>query len=147
MDGLAFAFALLVAVIGALVVLYAAYYLAPEDPPGRFFATLLAFMAAMLGVVLAGNLIVLVVFWELTSLSSFLLIGYWTDRADARDGARMALAVTGAGGLALLAGALLLAHIAGSASLDVVLASELMECGRAVQRGLVTPERTTNVSM
>jgi multicomponent K+:H+ antiporter subunit A len=123
MDGLAFAFALLVAAIGALVVLYGAYYLAPEDPPGRFFATLLAFMAAMLGVVLAGNLIVLVVFWELTSVTSFLLIGFWRQRADARQGARMALAVTGAGGLALFAGVLLLGHIVGSYDLDRVLAS------------------------
>ena len=123
MDGLAFAFALLVAAIGALVVLYGAYYLAPEDPPGRFFATLLAFMAAMLGVVLAGNLIVLVVFWELTSVTSFLLIGFWRQRADARQGARMALAVTGAGGLALFAGVLLLGHIVGSYDLDRVLAA------------------------
>ncbi len=123
MDGLAFAFALLVAAIGALVVLYGAYYLAPGDPPGRFFATLLAFMAAMLGVVLAGNLIVLVVFWELTSVTSFLLIGFWRQRADARQGARMALAVTGAGGLALFAGVLLLGHIVGSYDLDRVLAS------------------------
>ena len=77
----------IVCAIGALVVLYARYYLAPEDPPARFFAYLLAFMGAMLGVVLADNLILLVVFWELTSLSSFLLIGYWRHRADARQGA------------------------------------------------------------
>ena len=62
------------------------------------------FMGAMLGIVLADNLLLLVVFWELTSVSSFLLIGYWSDRAEARQGARMALTVTGAGGLALLAG-------------------------------------------
>jgi multicomponent K+:H+ antiporter subunit A len=123
MDGLAFAFALLVCTIGALVVLYGAYYLSPEDPPGRFFATLLAFMAAMLGVVLAGNLIVLVVFWELTSITSFLLIGFWNHRADARQGARMALVITGGGGLCLLAGALLLGDIVGSYDLDRVLAS------------------------
>jgi multicomponent K+:H+ antiporter subunit A len=122
-DGLAWLFALLVTAIGALVVLYAAWYLDAADPAPRFYAFLLLFMGAMLGLVLADNLILLVVFWELTSLSSFLLIGYWTHRADAREGARMALAVTGAGGLALLAGVLIITHIAGSASLDVVLAS------------------------
>jgi len=99
MDGLAFAFVLLVGGIGALVVLYAHYYLDAEDPAPRFFASLLAFAGAMLGVVLAGNLVLLVVFWELTSITSFLLIGFWQHRADARNGARMALAVTGGGGL------------------------------------------------
>jgi multicomponent K+:H+ antiporter subunit A len=122
-DGLAFMFAGIVCAIGAMVVLYARYYLAPEDPPARFFAYLLAFMGAMLGVVLADNLILLVVFWELTSLASFLLIGYWRHRADARQGARMALAVTGAGGLCLLGGVLLLGHIAGGYELDRVLAA------------------------
>ncbi|HWS12470.1 MAG TPA: monovalent cation/H+ antiporter subunit A [Rhodocyclaceae bacterium] len=123
LDGLAFLFALLVLGIGALVVLYAAYYLDPADPAPRFYAFLLAFMGAMLGVVLADNLILLVVFWELTSLASFLLIGYWKDRAEARQGARMALAVTGLGGLALLGGVLLLGQAAGSFKLDVVLAA------------------------
>ena len=123
MDGLAWLFALLIAGIGALVVLYAAWYLDPKDPAPRFFSFLLLFMGAMLGVVLAGNLVLLVVFWELTSLSSFLLIGYWHRREDAREGARMALTITGGGGLCLLAGVLLLGHITGSYSLDVVLAS------------------------
>ena len=123
MDGLAFAFVLLVGGIGALVVLYAHYYLAAEDPAPRFFASLLAFAGAMLGVVLAGNLVLLVVFWELTSITSFLLIGFWQHRADARNGARMALAVTGGGGLCLLGGVLLVGHIVGSYDLDRVLAS------------------------
>jgi len=123
MDGLAWAFALIICGIGALVVLYARYYLSAADPPARFFAYLLAFMGAMLGVVLADNLILLVVFWELTSLSSFLLICFWTQRADARQGARMALTVTGMGGLCLLAGVIVLGHIAGGYSLDVVLAA------------------------
>jgi multicomponent K+:H+ antiporter subunit A len=123
MDGLAWMFALLICGMGALVVLYAAYYLSSDDPPARFFMFLLLFMGAMLGVVLADNLILLVVFWELTSLSSFLLIGFWRHRQDARQGARMALTVTGAGGLCLLAGVLMLGHIVGSFSLDVVLAS------------------------
>jgi len=83
-------------------------------------------MGAMLGVVLADNLILLVVFWELTSVSSFLLIGFWRHREDARQGARMALAVTGLGGLALLAGVLLIGKVVGSYDLDIVLASKVV---------------------
>ncbi|HSF46773.1 MAG TPA: monovalent cation/H+ antiporter subunit A, partial [Burkholderiales bacterium] len=97
--------------IGLLIILYARYYLAEADPLGRFYAFLLLFMGSMLGIVLADNLLLLVVFWELTSVSSFLLIGYWNREPEARQGARMALSVTGAGGLALLGGFLLLGHI------------------------------------
>ena len=123
MDGLAWAFALVIFGIGALVVLYARYYLSAEDPPSRFYAFLLAFMGAMLGIVLADNLILMVVFWELTSVSSFLLIGFWNRRADARQGARMALTVTGMGGLCLFGGVILLGHMVGSYSLDAVLSA------------------------
>lgn len=123
LDGLGLLFAALVTGIGVLVVIYARYYLAPDEPYARFFAFLLAFTGSMLGVVLADNLIVLAVFWELTGLASFLLIGYWSHRADARYGARMALTVTGLGGFALLGGLLLLGAMAGSYSLDVVLAA------------------------
>ncbi|WP_382322207.1 monovalent cation/H+ antiporter subunit A [Hydrogenophaga sp. UC242_50] len=121
MDGFAWMFSMLVLGIGSLVVLYARYYMSPDDPVPRFFSFLLAFMGAMSGVVLSGNLVQLVLFWELTSLFSFLLIGYWHHRRDARRGARMALTVTGAGGLCLLAGVLVLGHIVGSYDLDVVL--------------------------
>jgi len=124
MDGFAWMFSMLVLGIGALVVLYARYYMSPSDPVPRFFSFLLAFMGAMSGVVLSGNLIQLAVFWELTSLFSFLLIGYWYHRKDARRGARMALTVTGAGGLCLFAGLLMLGHIVGSYDLDVVLAAK-----------------------
>jgi multicomponent K+:H+ antiporter subunit A len=124
LDGLALLFSILILGIGALVVLYGAYYLSLADSPSRFFAFLLLFMGAMLGVVLADNLILLVVFWELTSLSSFLLIGFWRHREDARQGARMALTVTGLGGLALLAGVLLIGKVVGSYDLDVVLAAK-----------------------
>src|SRR5690606_22739831 len=79
-DGLAWLFAMLIQGIGLLVIVYARYYMSPEDPVPRFFAFLLAFLGSMLGVVLSGNLIQLVVFWELTSLTSFLLIGYWQHR-------------------------------------------------------------------
>ena len=123
LDGFAWMFSMLVLGIGALVVLYARYYMSPADPVPRFFAFLLAFMGAMSGVVLSGNLVQLVLFWELTSLFSFLLIGYWHHRRDARRGARMALTVTGAGGLCLLAGVLVLGRIVGSYDLDVVLAA------------------------
>jgi multicomponent K+:H+ antiporter subunit A len=122
LDGLALLFAGLILGIGLLIILYAAYYLGEEDPAGKFYATMMLFMAAMLGIVLSDNLLLLVVFWELTSVSSFLLIGYWSHRADARAGARMALAVTGGGGLAMLAGFLVLGHIAGSYELSHVLA-------------------------
>ncbi|MCI3953660.1 MAG: putative NADH:ubiquinone oxidoreductase subunit 5, chain, partial [Burkholderiales bacterium] len=123
MDGFAWMFCLLVTGIGFLVVLYARYYMSPEDPVPRFFAFFLAFMGSMLGVVLSGNLIQIVFFWELTSLFSFLLIGYWHHNAAARDGARMALIVTSAGGLCLFAGVLLIGRIVGSYDLDQVLAA------------------------
>jgi multicomponent K+:H+ antiporter subunit A len=123
MDGLAWLFAILVLGIGVLVMLYARYYMSPEDPVPRFFSFILAFMGSMLGVVLSGNLIQLVVFWELTSLTSFLLIGYWHHRIDVRRGARMAFTVTTIGGLCLLCGVLLLGRIVGSYDLDAVLAA------------------------
>lgn len=123
LDGFAWLFVLLITGIGALVVLYARYYMSAQDPVPRFFAFLLAFMGSMLGLVLSGNLIQLVFFWELTSLYSFLLIGYWHHNAAARDGARTALTVTALGGLALFGGVVLIGHIVGSYDLDQVLAS------------------------
>ena len=123
MDGFAWMFCMLVLGIGALVVLYARYYMSAADPVPRFFSFFLAFMGAMVGLVLSGNLVQLAFFWELTSLFSFLLIGYWHHRKDARRGARMALTVTGAGGLCLLAGLLLIGHMVGSYDLDHVLAA------------------------
>ena len=123
LDGLAALFVLLIYGIGLLVVLYGYYYLSDEHSTRRFFTALLLFMGAMLGVALADNLLLLLVFWELTSISSFLLIGYWGERAESRRGARMALAVTGGGGLCLLAGFLLLGEIAGSFSIGSVLAA------------------------
>jgi multicomponent K+:H+ antiporter subunit A len=123
MDGFAWALAALITGIGFLVVLYARYYMSPADPMPRFFSFLLAFMGAMLGIVLSGNLILLVFFWELTSFFSFLLIGYWYQAAQARDAARMSLIITALGGLCLFAGVLILGHIVGSYDLDRVLAS------------------------
>jgi len=127
LDGLALLFAGLILGIGLLIVLYARYYLSERDSMGRFYACLMLFMGSMLGIVLSENLIQLLIFWELTSLSSFLLISYWQHREEARQGARMALAVTGLGGFALLGGFLLLGHIVGSYALsDVFAAGDLI---------------------
>ena len=123
LDGLSMLFGLLITGIGLLVIFYARYYLAESDSLGKLFALLQIFMMAMLGVVIADNILLLILFWELTSLSSFLLISYWSIKSDARKGARMALMITGAGGLALLAGALLLGSIVGSFNLGDILAA------------------------
>ncbi|SSX47369.1 unnamed protein product [Ciceribacter sp. T2.26MG-112.2] len=122
-DGLAWLFAMLIASIGLLVVIYARYYMSDSDPIPRFFSFLLAFMGSMLGIVISGNVILLSVFWELTSLTSFLLISYWHHSPTARDGARMALTVTAAGGFCLLGGLLILGNIVGSYDLDKILAA------------------------
>ena len=123
LDGLSFLFSTLILGIGLLIILYARYYLSDTDQAGRFYAYLLLFMASMAGLVLANNLLLLWFFWELTSITSFLLIGYWHHRSDARKGARMALAVTGAGGLALLGGFILIGQTVGSYNIDQVLSS------------------------
>jgi len=123
LDGLAWAFTLLITGIGILIALYARYYMSPADPMPRFFSLLLAFMGAMLGIALSGNLVQIVFFWEITSVVSFLLIGYWHQNAAARDGARMALSLTAAGGLCLFSGVIVIGHIVGSYDLDIVLAA------------------------
>jgi len=127
-DGLSLLFALLITGIGALILIYASGYLAGHALLGRFYFYLLLFLAAMLGVVLADNLITLFVFWELTSLSSYLLIGFDHHRDEARRAALQALLVTGSGGLALLAGLLLLGSVGGSFEL-----SELLQRGDLVR--------------
>ena len=124
LDGYAWSFVVLVCLIGLLVILYARYYMSPDDPASRFFSFLLGFMGAMLGIVMSGNLLQIVFFWELTSLYSFLLIGYWYHNQNARDGARLTLTITATGGLCLLGGMLLLGHIVGSYDLDVLLRAE-----------------------
>ena len=122
-DPLGLMFAGLILGIGLLVVIFGHFYLAEGEATGRFFASLMLFQGAMLGIVLAGNVLLLLIFWELTSLSSFLLIGFWRHKSEARKGARMALAVTGGGGLVLIAGMLLLGIVAGSFDLMTILAS------------------------
>ena len=123
LDGLGLLFVLLILCIGLLIILYARYYLSDRDDMGRFYAYLLMFMGSMLGIATSENIIQLLIFWELTSLSSFLLISYWQTRHESRSGARMALAVTGGGGLALLGGFLLLGEIVGSYNLTDILDS------------------------
>jgi multicomponent Na+:H+ antiporter subunit A len=118
LDGLSLLFALLITGLGALIVAYAGPYLEHHPLRGRFFGFLLLFAGAMLGLVLADNIIALFVFWELTSFSSYLLIGFDHERPRARDRALQALLVTGGGGLALLAGLVLLAIMGGSFELS-----------------------------
>ncbi len=113
-DGLSFTFAMLICFIGSGVLLYASSYLAASPRLGSFMGVLTAFMAAMLGLVLADNVILLFVFWELTSITSFLLIGFDHERERARWASVQALLTTGLGGLALLAGLILLSLAGGS---------------------------------
>lgn len=120
-DGLSLVFALLISGIGTLVVIYAGGYLAGHPQLGRFYFYLLLFMTAMLGLVLSGNIITMFIFWELTSLSSYLLIGFNHRQAGARASALQALLVTGLGGLALLVGLILLGQVGGSWELATLL--------------------------
>lgn len=119
LDGLGLLFGLLILCMGLLIILYAHFYLTGQK--ARFFSYLMLFQGAMLGIALSDNILLLLTFWEITSLSSFLLIGYWHHLPAARQGARMSLAITGAGGLALLAGLLVLGNTTGSYDLSVIL--------------------------
>ena len=121
-DGLSLLFALLITGIGTAVFLFANEYLAEHRDRPRFFAMLTLFMAAMLGAVLADDLLVMLVFWELTSLASFLLIGFEPERPVARRSAQQGLLITVAGGLALLAGVILLGEAAGTTRISAILA-------------------------
>ncbi|WP_332284794.1 Na+/H+ antiporter subunit A [Bacillus safensis] len=117
-DGLSLLFALLITGIGSLVVLYSIFYLSKEkEQLGSFYTYLLMFMTAMLGVVLSDNMVVLYLFWELTSISSFLLIGYWYKRERSRYGATKSLLITVFGGLAMLGGFILIYLITDSFSI------------------------------
>lgn len=120
-DGLSLIFALLISGIGTLVVVYAGGYMAGHHQLGRFYTYILMFMASMLGLVLADNIITLFVFWELTSLSSYLLIGFNHNQEKSRASALQALLVTGGGGLALLAGLILMGQVGNSWELSILL--------------------------
>src|SRR5690554_2090922 len=112
LDGLSLLFSLLITGIGTLVFLYASSYLKRHVYLNRFYCYLTAFMGAMLGVVLSDNLITLFIFWELTSISSFFLIGFNNEEEESRKSALWALSITGLGGFFMLAAFVLIGHIA-----------------------------------
>ena len=121
LDGLSLLFGLMVTGIGSLILLYAGAYLKGDERLGRLWMLLLLFMAAMLGLVLADNLLTLFTFWELTSITSYLLIGFNSDQPESRASALQALLVTGGGGLVLLPGLLLLGTAGGSFEISTLL--------------------------
>lgn len=118
LDALSLLFSLLISGIGTLIFIYAYYYLSPKNSLSKLYLLLMVFMTAMLGITLSNNLMILLVFWELTSISSFLLVGYWHQYEAAQRGSRMALTITGMGGLAMLGGFILLGQIAGTYEID-----------------------------
>lgn len=121
LDGLSLVFGLLITGIGTLVVLYSIYYLSTEQSLVHFYIYLLLFMGSMLGVVFSDHLMVLYVFWELTSISSFLLIAYWYQRKGSRYGAKKALHITVLGGFAMLIGFLMLYVVTGTFSIREII--------------------------
>lgn len=123
LDGLGLLFGLIIAGIGTAIVIYASYYFEQDARLGYFYSLLFLFMASMLGVVWADNLLALFVFWEGTSITSYLLIGFKTEDEDAQAGARQAFLVTGAGAMALLAGMVLLGQMAGTYTISEILAT------------------------
>lgn len=126
-DGLALLFALLITGIGSLVTFYSIYYLKKTEELGHFYTYLAIFMTAMLGVVLSDNIFILYTFWELTSLSSFLLIGFWNKRKGAQYGAQKSLFITVAGGLSLFASFLIIFSVTGTSSIrSIILQSDML---------------------
>ncbi|QNK57125.1 Na+/H+ antiporter subunit A [Paenibacillus sp. PAMC21692] len=122
LDGLALLFALIITGIGTLVVLYSIYYMSMKrEALHNFYVYLLLFMGAMLGIVLSDNLMVMYVFWEATSVSSFLLIAYWYQRKKSRYGAQKAMLITVFGGFAMLLGALMIGTAAGTFSIREII--------------------------
>lgn len=124
LDGLSTLFALIITGIGALIVIYAGHYFHGDKTSWRFLAYILIFMSAMLGVVLAGDLVTLFLFWEGTSISSFLLIGYKYKDEAARKGAFKSLFITGGGGIALLAGFVFIMVVTGASDFKTILSSQ-----------------------
>jgi multicomponent Na+:H+ antiporter subunit A len=118
LDGLSLMFGLLITGIGSLIFIYASAYLKGHPYLDRFYGYLCLFMASMLGIVLADNILLLFIFWELTSISSFFLIGFNNTNSDSRKSALTALSITGLGGFFLLAGLILIGSIAGTYSIS-----------------------------
>ncbi len=123
LDGLSAFFALLVTFIGTLIIIYTGQYFHGDPGAWRFLTYIFLFMGAMLGLVLAGDVITLFIFWEGTSITSFLLVAYKTDDEKARSGAFKALFITGGGGIALLAGLLFVGNVAGGTTYVEILSS------------------------
>ncbi|WP_308216567.1 Na+/H+ antiporter subunit A [Pseudalkalibacillus decolorationis] len=124
LDGLSLLFTLLITGIGTLVVLYSIYYLNKKEKLHNFYVFLMIFMGAMLGVVLSDNVFVLYLFWEFTSLSSFLLIGYWYHRERSRYGAFKSMIITVFGGLSMLGGLILLTIMTDTTSIREMIESK-----------------------
>lgn len=122
LDALSLMFGLLISGIGTLVFIYSYYYLGEKNSLPKLYSLLMLFMAAMLGIALSNNLLILLVFWELTSISSFLLVAYWQRYDAAQRGSRMALTITGLGGLCMLGGFVLLGQVAGTYQIDSLFA-------------------------
>ncbi len=139
-DGFGLFFALLVSGIGTLVGIYSLSYVHLSDNRrvARYYAALIAFMGAMLGLALADDLVLLFVFWEITSITSFLLIGFWYDQEIGRKGALMALQVTVGGGLAMMAGFVVIGAITGSYSISELAADPSLR-EKLVAAGMLTP--------
>ncbi len=138
-DGLSLVFALLVSGIGTLIMLYAGSYLAGNPDLPRFYILINLFMLSMLGVVTADNILTLFIFWELTSITSYLLIGFKHEKEVSRASALQALLVTGGGGLALLAGLILLGMVGGSLEISTLLAGGETLAGDLANSGLYLP--------
>lgn len=117
LDGLSLLFTLLITGIGSLVFIYTAAYMKGHIYLDRFYGYLAMFMSSMLGLVLSDNIITLFIFWELTSISSFFLIGFNNDSQESRKSSRLALGITGFGGLFLLTGMVMLGYVGGSYSI------------------------------
>lgn len=126
LDGLSLIFSLLITGVGSLVILYSIFYLSKNEALYHFYCYLLIFMGAMLGVVLSDNLMVLYGFWELTSVSSFLLIAFWHHRKASRAGARKSMLITVAGGIAMLAGFLMLYYMSNTLSIREIITNVSM---------------------
>ncbi len=122
-DGFSLLFSMLILGIGSFILVYAGYYMKPYPMKGRFLGYLLLFMTAMQGIVVSGNLLTLFVFWELTSISSYLLIGYFHEKPEARASALQALLITGFGGLALIGGFVLISIPYGTFEIHEILAN------------------------
>ncbi len=131
-DGLSLIFSLIISGVGAFILIYSNSYMSGHPKQGRFYSYLMMFMASMLGVVLADNMVVLFIFWELTSFTSYLLIGFNHEKEKPRKAALQALLVTGGGGLALLAGFILLANVGGTFSI-----SELIAQNAIIREGIM----------